>query len=806
MSSHADSQLMPQAASALEWPVLLEQLSRHAKSTMGAERCRSLPLEADLGGARARLQETAEMVALQQQGDPFPSLAFPDVRPVLARAAKDAVLEPHDLKDLSVVLGVAMEAGRYLRRRRESLPALLAAAAPLDELHPVKEAIDRCIDAEGNIRESATPELRRLMHHAQALKHKMRQRLDVILESRRYAEVLQEKYFAQRESRYVVPVKAEMRNKIPGIVHDVSASGATVFLEPRELVELNNAIKVADLEVEREVRRILQELSVLVAGSVPALEADLGVLAGLDCIAAKAGFSLLVGGRDVALNGTGRIALRQARHPLLVLAKADVVPNDLLLDEEVRVLVISGPNTGGKTVTLKIIGLSALMVRAGLQPPCAADSEMAVFAEIYADIGDTQDLAKDLSSFSAHMTQMIRLLEHAETPGQPEAALVLPPKALVLIDELVTSTDPLEGAALAEALLLRLAALGMKVVVTTHYQSLKTLAQTAPGFLNASVDFDVSRLAPTYRLMMGVAGGSSALEIAGRLGLEDGILQAARHLLDQGGRGREAEIEKMLGELHDQRRRLEQDLARAGELKREQERAAREASELTERLRLSERDDRRRAKQQLTEELLKARAEVQAVLEDLKTDRKLLKAKEAKARLAEVQDRARLLSASLREPPPLEQLDAGDGVELPSLGASGILLESPRGKKRVRVKVGDAEMSVAVGLLVAHAEPETPPLARPPARARRLETPSEEAPDVLDVRGQTSEDALSLVVSALDRAVLAGGHSLRIVHGHGTGRLRDALRSYLKGSPYVATWRAGERMEGGEGVTIVQLK
>jgi DNA mismatch repair protein MutS2 len=803
MPSQADSQLMQQAATALEWPVLLEHLSRHARSAMGAERCRSLPLEADLSGARARLRETAEMVALQQQGDPFPSLAFPDVRPVLARAAKDAVLEPHDLKDLSVVLGVAMDAGRYLRRRRESLPALLAAAAPLDELHAVKQAIDRCIDAEGNIRESATPELRRLMHQAQALKHKMRQRLDVILESRRYAEVLQEKYFAQRESRYVVPVKAEMRNKIPGIVHDVSASGATVFLEPRELVELNNAIKVADLEVEREVRRILQELSVLVAGSVPVLEADLEVLARLDCIAAKAGFSLLVGGRDVALNGTGRIALRQARHPLLVLAKTDVVPNDLLLDEEVRVLVISGPNTGGKTVTLKIIGLCALMVRAGLQPPCAADSEMAVFAEIYADIGDTQDLAKDLSSFSAHMTQMIRLLEQAETPGTPEA------RALVLIDELVTSTDPLEGAALAEALLLRFAALGMKVVVTTHYQSLKTLAQMTPGFLNASVDFDVSRLAPTYRLMMGVAGGSSALEIAGRLGLEDGILQTARQLLDQGGRGREAEIEKMLGELHDQRRRLDRDLARIGELKREQERATRESSELTERLRLSERDDRRRAKQQLTEELLKARAAVQAVLEDLKADRKLLKAKEAKARLAEVQDRAqRHLSASLTgEPPvPLEQLAAGDGVELPGLGTSGILLESPRGKKRVRVRVGDAEMSVAVALLVAQPASDAPPVSRPPVRARRPDVPSgEEAPEVLDVRGQTSEDALSLVVSALDRAVLTGGHSLRIVHGHGTGRLRDALRNYLKGSPYVAAWRAGERMEGGEGVTIVEL-
>lgn len=814
---HAD--LLQQAATVLEWPTLLELVAAHARSAMGAERCRSLPLETEPEAAKTRLRETAEMVSMQQQGDPFPSLSFPDVRPVLARAVKGAALETHDLRDLALVLEIAAEAARYVRRRRELVPTLAEVAAPLDELQSVRQAIDRCIDPEGSIRESATPELRRLTRHAQDLKHNMRGRLEVILASRRYADVLQEKYFAQRESRYVVPIKSEMRHKIPGIIHDVSASGATVFLEPRELVELNNAIKVADLEVEREVRRILQELSTLVAGSAAVLERDLEVLTRLDCIAAKAAFSDQVKGHDISLNVSGRIALRQARHPLLVLAKAEVVPNDLILDEAVRVLVISGPNTGGKTVTLKIIGLAALMVRAGLQPPCAPDSEMAVFPEVYADIGDAQDLARDLSSFSAHVTQMIRLLQEA-SPEKTEAGdasrdAARPLKALVLLDELVTSTDPAEGAALAEALLIRLSELGMKVVVTTHYQSLKSLAHTRPGFMNASVEFDVSRLAPTYRVIMGMPGGSSAIEIAGRLGLDEGILDHALHLVRQGGRAGEARVEQMLSELHEKQRRFDQDLARSAELKGEAERSAREAAEIAERLQASEREDRRRAKKQLTDELLQARAEVQAVLDSLKAERTVIKAKEAKQRLAEVQERTRqrleqsATSGRPVPPVPIDQLETGDRVEIPSLGTSGILQEAPKGKKRVRVKVGETDMSIAVPLLAAHVgpdEPEPVSLRGRPLQARPRSLSPDDAVTVLDVRGRTADEALDMTTTALDRAVLAGAQTVRIIHGHGTGRLRQALRDYLKTSPYVASFRSGEPLEGGDGVTIVALQ
>lgn len=801
--------LFPQATRMLEWDRLLDLLSGQARSTLGAARCRSLVLEISLAAAQMRLQETAEMVAFRESSDPFPSISVPDVREALGRAAKGALLEATELRDLSIVLGSAAEVVRYLGLRRNLAPALAATMAPLEALSFLqqdKAAIDRCVDPEGRINESATPELRDLTQHAQVLKRTMRGRLEVILVSRRYAEVLQEQYFAQREGRYVVPVRAEMRSAIPGIVHDVSASGATVFVEPRELVELNNSIKIAELDVDREVRRILKELSVLVARHAAEIRLGLETLAELDSIAAKASFSRLLRGQPILLNDRGRIRLRQARHPLLVLAREQVVANDLLMDEPVRVLVLSGPNTGGKTVTLKIIGLFALMVRAGLQPSCGEGSEMALFPEVYADIGDAQDLTRDLSSFSAHMTQMVRLVDQA-TAG-PTNRVTASPHALVLLDEPVTSTDPAEGAALAEALLVRLSTLGLKVVVTTHYSALKAIAQVRPDFMNASVEFDVRTLSPTYRVLMDMPGGSSAIEIAGRLGMDDTILEAARRLLGEEDRV----LERLLSDLQEKQQRLDQETIQATALRAEAERSARVAAELAEALRRSEREDRQRTRKQLTGELLEARAQVQAILDGLKGERTLIKAREAKQRLGDLEQAAQARLIPPDEALPIEQLAAGDRVEIVSLGASGTLLEPPQGKKRVRVLVGEAEMSVALSLLLGQAS-QGRTGAELPRRDRRSspaaassELSLSDTGTVLDLRGKTADDAIDLTIAALDHAALTGAASVRVIHGHGTGRLKSALRAYLQDSPYVGSFRAGERAEGGDGVTIVELK
>jgi DNA mismatch repair protein MutS2 len=801
--------LFEQAMHALEWPRVLEFLAQQAQSAVGREHCRSLSLARDLTDVRHRQQETSEMVAWLEGSDPVPALGFPDIRDSLSRASKGGVLEAGELRDCAVVLAMMAELERYAESHKGETHRLAQVLEPLRTtkvLQGVLRAIEEAIQPDGAMKETASTELRRMTHHAQGLKQDMRDHLERILHSRRYEEVLQETYFAQREGRYVIPVKADMRGRIPGIVHDVSASGATVFLEPRELVELNNSIKVADLEVEREVQRILRELSALLASKGDLVRQGMEVLTRCDVIQARAEMSRRLTCHPVAVNESGRVILKQARHPLLLLAKDQVVANDIELDETVRVLVISGPNTGGKTVTLKIVGLFALMVRAGLHLPCAPESEMALFTDLYADIGDAQDLSRDLSSFSAHMTQMIRLLAERAAPSAADA--LVSPRSLVLLDEPVTSTDPQEGAALAEALLCRLAELNMKVVVTTHYGALKELAQTTAGFGNASVEFDVEQLAPTYRLFMGIPGGSSALEIAVRLGMDARLVNEARNRLHR----QNQRLDELMADLQRKQRQLAEDREQTRRARQEAEQAAREAQALRMRLEAAEQEARRGLKKKLGEQFQRARAEVQATVDSLKREQKLIKAKETKERLRELETKTREELTPPSEPIPMERLAVGDTVEISGLGMTGTLLELPQGKKRVRVKVGEGEILATVSNLVGIAGEPHEGLPQPTAAAsplRRSTTSTGLGLDeqtVVDVRGQAVDEALDQVLAALDRATLDGAPFLRVIHGHGTGRLKSALRDYLKSSPYVEQFRPGDRAEGGDGVTVAKLR
>ncbi len=802
--------LSAHAMQVLEWPRLLGFLAQQAQSSMGVARCRSLSLSSELADACLRQQETTEMVSLLQGSDPVPVLNFPDIREHLTRSGKGGVLEAAELRDCAVVLVLMVELERYATSYKDTMRALTRIVEPLQgtqSVQGVRRAIEDAIQPDGALKDTASLELRRLTHHAQGLKQDIRERLDQILQASRYADVLQESYFAQREGRYVVPVKTDMRGRMPGIVHDVSASGATVFLEPRELVELNNSIKVVDLEIEREAHRILRELTALVAANAAEINQGVEVLVGWDVVKAKAEMSRRLRCNPVALNGVGRVVLRQARHPLLLIAKDDVVANDIQLDETVRVLVISGPNTGGKTVTLKIVGLFALMARAGLHLPCAPESDMAIFTDLYADIGDAQDLSRDLSSFSAHMTSMIRLLSEsaADLASNEHSA----PHALVLLDEPVTSTDPQEGAALAEALLCRLADMNMKVVATTHYGGLKELAQATLGFANASVEFDVERLAPTYRLFIGIPGGSSALEIAGRLGMDETLVNDARKRL----RREDQRLDALMADLQRRQRRLTEDGERAQQARQEAEQAAREVQVLRAQLEQAEQEARRGLKKKLGEQFQRARAEVQATVDSFKREQKLIKATETKQRLHELEAKTRQDLVPAGTPIPLEQLGVGDAVEISGLGMTGSLLEAPHGKKRVRVKVGEGEILATVSNLVGLAREagDTAVVATPAAvTTRRILVSNNglglDEQTVVDVRGQATDEALDHVVAALDRATLDGAPYLRIIHGHGTGRLKSVLREYLKDSPYVEHFRPGDRAEGGDGVTVAKLR
>ncbi|HVG01481.1 MAG TPA: Smr/MutS family protein, partial [Nitrospira sp.] len=564
-----------------------------------------------------------------------------------------------------------------------------------------------------------------------------------------------------------------------------------------------------DLEVEREVRRILRELSAKVAPYTSELQSTVALLGRLDVISAKAALGCRLQAVPARLNDQGRIVLTQARHPFLVLNKEQVVANSLVLDETVRVLIISGPNTGGKTVTLKLLGLYALMVRCGLHLPCAPESDMAIFPSVYADIGDAQDLARDLSSFSAHITQMVQLLREVSAETVVEGDPSVPAgRALALLDEPVTSTDPAEGAALASALLCRLSKAGIKVVATTHYSLLKGLAQETTGFSNASVEFNLDTLSPTYRLIQGQPGGSAAIEIAGRLGMDESLLQEARGRLQ----GESRLLETLLTDLQDKQRRLSEDLAAASVAKETAEQAAREAQELLTSVQESERDERQGLRKKLSQEFQRARAAVQAMLDDLKRDQKLFKAMETKVRLAELEQKVRHDVGDPSAPIPVDQLGVGDAVEVLGLGMTGTLLEAPKGRKRVRLTVGEGEILANVGSLTGIAPSAQASLKEAnkttATHHRRDRQPPalEDIQETLDVRGQTTDDAVDKVVAGLDRAVLGGSPFVRIIHGHGTGRLRTMLREYLKASPYVASFRPGDRAEGGDGVTVVELR
>jgi len=810
--SQSDPSLQTQAEHVLEWDVVLHHLAEQSQSAMGRERCLALALETDIHEAQARQDEVTEILSWLDGSKPCPSLAFHDVGPFLVRAEKGGRLDGMEFRDLSQVLGISQEVKQAFSGLRSEVPALWNLVGSLDELVWVKRAIDRCIDREGSIRESASAELSQLIQHTQDLRRRVRQRLESILTSPQYEEIFQERYFAQRNNRYVLPVKAERQHEIPGIVHDLSGSGATVFLEPRELIEINNAIKVGDLHTTKEINRILQELSEMVSTHGMVIKTNLDILATFDCLVAKARLSQLMNGCPLRLNDGQRMVLKQARHPLLVLTKEKekVIANDIEMDDQTQVLVISGPNAGGKTVSLKLVGLFALMVRAGLRPPCSEGSEIPIFPHIYADIGDAQDLNRDLSSFSAHMTMMITLFrELASFPSIPRQA------SLVLLDEIGRATDPIEGAALAEALLERLMELGGKVLVTTHYQQLKTLAFRKAGVVNASQAFDIQTLSPTYRLVIGLPGGSSALEIADRLGLDGAILKQAQCLLH----GQEHDLDQVIHRLQKQRQSLTDELEKTRMLRAEASAQVKEAQAITERLQAGEQQERRTIQQRFRTEFSKAKVEIHRIVEALRKETTLLKGKAAHQRLAAIQDELRPILDS-PDVQPLDCAGEGDEVEIYPLGTRGVLLETTTGKKRAKVQVGSKEISVDIALL--RGVPRTPDSGTHTGRpeqsfktgVRSASMGSNSSPSFspslfppsVDLRGKDSEEALAEIVAAFDRGIMNGASIIRIIHGHGSGTLKRVVRKFCGASPYVNNFRSGKREEGGDGVTIVELR
>ncbi len=799
------SALVQQTEQVLEWHQLLDAVASQAASSMGAELCHTLPFARDVEAARAHQQATFEIFQQLESDSPLPHLNFPDIRLLLGRAAKGGFLEGLDLRDISLVLSMSQATKRWLEQHCESCPTVSTRTAQLAELTWVLHTIDHCVDSQGHLRESASPALQQLTQKSQNLRQTMRGSLERLVSSEQHEERLQGQYFAERENRYVIPVKVERQHEVDGIIHDISSSGATVFIEPRHLIEANNAIKFADLQVAQETRRILQDLSDTVAENIGPLQGNIQQLAELDCLVAKAKFSRKIEGYPVHLNQDHRIELIDAKHPLLVLSKDHVVANTVTLDQEIHTLIISGPNAGGKTVTLKLVGLIALMVKVGLLPPCAPDSEMVFFERIYADIGDTQDLHRDLSSFSGHVLSLIALLEDLRFQKQGSAH-----RSLVLLDEVGSSTDPIEGAALAEAILHRLSDLGCINIVTTHYPSLKTLTYRNPHVRNASQEFDLENLSPTYRLIDGIPGGSSALDIASRLGLEPEILEEARGLIQR----EDQDLDYIFQRLQQTYSQLEEERSQAHQRHEEAKRVFDEAHVLREQLTTQTREERKRHRQQWQREFSKAQRQVVEILETLKKEKSPSRVQATRRSMAS-------LDQHIKEQLPIPEVlslrnpKAGDLVEIDEFGTVGILQDDPEGRKQVSIRVGSQTIKISPSAIrVVSAS-----RIKPKSKSSTRHVPAGFAPvsdnssmktgfyqQEHDFRGIRLEDALERTTAALDQALMDQAKYVKIIHGQGSGALKTGIRELCQSSPYTKNYRAGDPSEGGDGVTIIELR
>jgi DNA mismatch repair protein MutS2 len=577
---------------ALGFPEILAALTERAASEPGKRECREPALFESAAAADLALGETSEAVELFNVGAPPDPAPISDVIPLVEKASAGGTLEATDLVKIADVLDHAGRTGKFFKEHEEA-PRLAEWASRLDGLPSFHRSLVKSVDRDGTILDSASPELKSLRKRYRTLKERIHKRLSEIV-ARNPETVLQDDYYTQRGQRYVVPVKASEQSKFEGIVHDASGSGQTVFVEPAELVEPNNRLKLIEAEIEAEIMRILKDLSARVARAAGEIITDQKVLAHLDAARARARLAIDLKAERPRVNDRGQIALRGARHPLLALRGQEVVPNDIEFGENFSVLVVSGPNAGGKTVGLTMLGLFALMVRAGMFIPAEQGSEMAVFCEVYAVIGDEQDISQDLSSFSAHVLDIRRILD---TAG---------PRSLVLLDELMSSTDPEEGAALGMVTLSALMDRGALVAATTHLPALKSFAHEREGFINASYTFDPDALMPTYRLMTGVPGRSLGLEMAQRMGMSEDLVEQARSEMDQSA----LRMESLIGDLSAKAKKLEEEKEELEAKRREVVGLADEYRELRDRAKDHEKRIKRSVKAEVREEIRRAEAEL----------------------------------------------------------------------------------------------------------------------------------------------------------------------------------------------------
>jgi DNA mismatch repair protein MutS2 len=787
----------------LGWPDVLAALAARCRLPAGRGRAAALPFQPTADDAREALARVGEARRLSESAVSLPLGGVGDVEGHLERASKGGVLEPLALRECAALVRAAARTRGVLEGRAAELPRLWAIAEPLSPSAALADRIERAIEPSGAISDRASPELAAARDRARGLHRALKAHVETLLDDPEMQRHLRDRYFTIRNERYVLPVLASARSAVPGIVHNASQSGQTLFVEPDSMVELGNELSIANAVAVEEEQRILRELTGALHAGSEALARDLATLAALDVLE---GSALLASDLDAhapeVAAPTAGFELLSLRHPLLVLQGKKVVASHVRLDPPQRALIVSGPNGGGKTVAITAVGLSSLMLRAGLPVAAADGSRLPFFLEVKAAVDERGDLAKDLSTFTAHLAAVKEMLAGA-VPG-----------SLVLVDEIAADTDPREGAALAAAILEALVARGAAVLVTTHLDELKALALTDLHYANARVGFDAERLQPTYQLHLGTPGSSSAIEVAARVGLPAPVVERARAALS----GHGGALGEALRALDEERGRLAAERAGAESARAAARSAEARAKAAEEAARRAEREAAARMGSALAEELEAARAEVADLLAGLQAKPSVKAATDAARKLegwhATVAQAAKATQARAEAGPEVlagAEVRAGARVRIVSLGQEGEVVEVDGKEALVRAGALKVRRPVADLLPLAGKAKETTRLAR--SRGEKLAAAEEARPSAprsaerrLDARGLRVEELLREVDRFLDRLYADGEPSCLILHGHGTGALKQALRDHLAASPYVGEFRSGDRHEGGDAVTVVSFR
>ncbi len=777
----------------LEFDKIRQQLIALALTPLGKERCQALVPTNDIGQIHTTQAHTQEALSLLSYMGGSPMLYFDDVSPQVGLAEKGGSLSPKSLLQVAGCLAAGRGVRSALVHKENQAPLITAMAEEITSLQRVEQAITDAILSEDEIADRASSELFNIRRQMRLASEKVREKLNSMIRSTSFSKYLQDPIVTMRNDRYVLPVKQEHRGAVPGLVHDQSSSGATLFIEPMAVVEINNKLKEWAAKEQEEIKRILAELSALVGPEKETIIHNIHLLSQLDFIFAKGALSRQMNGVKPDINQRGFIKIKRGRHPLID-PKA-VVPIDLWMGEDFTTLVITGPNTGGKTVTLKTVGLFTLMMQAGLHLPADPGTEMCVFNQVFADIGDEQSIEQSLSTFSSHMTNIVAIMQNVAEDD------------LVLFDELGAGTDPTEGAALAQSILEKLLKRKIRTLATTHYSELKAFALSTPGVENASVEFNIETLRPTYRLSIGIPGKSNAFEISRKLGLSEEVIDTARELLSQ----ETIRFEDVIANAQHHQQIAEKEYQLAQEARQETIRLRDEAEKLRRELEQKREENLRKAREEAKRIVLNAKRESEGIISELKKLRseghslQEHEIQRLKKGLAQQEDSLYegLAKPTVPQGKPPKGLRPGEEVMIVHLNTKATVLTPPDNKGEVQIQAGIMKMKVPVAQLRRVKE-------KSPAKSSQVRAFTQTAQRTvameLDVRGMAVDEALVEIDQYLDEAVLASLGEVSIIHGKGTGILRAGIHQHLKRHPHVKSYRLGIYGEGESGVTVVTLK